>query len=403
MARHPDVVVVGGGLAAQRVCETLRRLGHDGRVRVLCEEPHPPYDRPPLSKGVLTGELDTATPVLRPPDWYLANEVELLLGARARSVDPASRRVELQDGSSLPYDELVIATGSRPRRLPALPLGEAVRELRTIDDARSLREALSSGIERLVIVGAGLIGMEVASSAVSLGLDVTLVEAAPTPLARVLPAALGRWITRLQTRAGVEVWLERSVEHLRWRPSGAELTLSDGRTLAADLVLVATGTQPAARLLAAAGLDGGALEVDAGGRSALPHVYAAGDAACFPDPVSGRHIPTPHWEAAAHQGAAVAHSIVGVPAKAVQPPMFWSDQHGVRIQFVGHAGDADRLELDGDPESGDFTAWLMAGRRPLGALLVGRPRALPAARARIAAGGAPDDPQPDAPELAAAV
>ena len=386
MAPDPEVVVIGGGLAAQRVSETLRRLGHTGRLRVLCEEPHAPYDRPPLSKGVLTGERDAAVPLLRPPDWYVANEVELLLGARATSVDPSTRRVQLHDGSTLPYERLVVATGSRPRRLPALALGESVCELRTVDDARALRESMSSGIERLVIVGAGLIGMEVASAAVSLGLAVTLIEAARAPLARVLPAALGGWLVRMHARAGVDVILERSVDAMRWRPRGVELTLNDGRTIGADLVLVATGTVPATKLLADAALEGGALRVDAAGRTSVPDVYAAGDVACFPDPFSGRHVPTPHWEAAAHQGAAVAAAIVGADAKPASPPMFWSDQHGVRIQFVGHAGGADRLELDGDPELADFTAWLMAGERPLAALLVGRPRALGGVRARIAAG-----------------
>ncbi len=389
MRTDTDVLIAGGGLAAQRTCETLRRLGYGGRVRVLCDEPHAPYDRPPLSKAVLTGERGPETPSLRPANWYHEHEIELLLGARASAVDPAARRVDLADGTSLRYGRLVIATGSRPRRLPTLPLGTLVRELRTIDDARALRDALSCGIERLAIVGAGLVGMEVASSATALGVAVTLIEAAPTPLGRALPPALGHWLAERHARAGVEVLLERAVARIREHAGRVELALNDGRALSADLVLVAAGTMPATGWLEGTGLGSGAIHVDADGRTALPAIYAAGDAACFPDPATGRHIPTQHWEAAAHQGAAVARAIAGAPVEAAQPPMFWSDQHGVRIQFVGHGDQADRIEIDGEPDAPDFTAWLMYGERPVGALLAGRPRALADVRRRIAAANTP--------------
>ena len=383
-----DVLIAGGGLAAQRTCETLRRLGYDGRVRLLCEERHAPYDRPPLSKAILTGERGSGTPWLRPAGWYREHDVELMLGARASALDPAARRVDLDDGACLRYRQLVVATGSQPRRLSALPLGDAVRELRTIDDARALRELLARDVEHLAIVGAGLIGMEVASSATALGIAVTLIEAAPTPLARALPASLGRWLAELHERAGVEVLLERAVDRVGNDGGHVELALNDGRSVVADLVLVATGTVAATGWLADTGLgSAGAIHVDAGGRSALPGIYAAGDAACFPDPATGCHLPTQHWEAAAHQGAAVARAIVGEPDQAAQPPMFWTDQHGVRIQFVGHAGTADRIDIDGDPHTPDFTAWLIAGERPVGALLEGRARALADARRRLAASG----------------
>jgi 3-phenylpropionate/trans-cinnamate dioxygenase ferredoxin reductase subunit len=381
-----DVLIAGGGLAAQRTAETLRRLGYDGRVRLLCDEPHAPYDRPPLSKTVLTGERGPETPILRPARWYADHEIELLLAARAAFLDPTARRVRLYDGACLRYGRLVIATGSHPRRLPVLPLGDKVLELRTIDDARKLRNALSCDIERLAIVGAGLVGMEVASSATALGVAVTLIEAAPTPLGRALPPALGSWLAALHTRAGVEVLLGCCVESVREKGGCTELELSDGQRIAADLVLVAAGSIPATEWLADTALGcTGALDVDAGGRTAVPHVYAAGDAACFPDPSTGCHIPTPHWEAAAQQGAAVARAIVGAPSEAAQPPMFWSDQHGVRIQFVGHAEQADRIDIEGAIDAPDFTAWLMRGEEPIGALLAGRPRALPDARCRIAA------------------
>ena len=386
-----DVLIAGGGLAAQRTAETLRRLGYDGRVRLLCDEPHAPYDRPPLSKAVLTGERGPET-ILRPTQWYAENEVELLLGARAAIVDLPARRVRLDDGAWLRYGNLVIATGSRPRRLPVLPLGDKVLELRTIDDARKLRNALSCDIERLAIVGAGLVGMEVASSATALGVAVTLIEAAPTPLGRALPPALGSWLVALHTRAGVEVLLGRCVESVREKGGRTALEFSDGQRLAADLVLVAAGSTPATEWLRDTVLGcAGAIHVDAGGRTAVPHVYAAGDAACFPDPRTSCHVATPHWEAAAQQGVAVARAIVGAPREAAQPPMFWSDQHGVRIQFVGHAEQADRIDVEGALDTSDFTAWLMRGEDPVGALLAGRPRALTDARRRIAAARTSDE------------
>ena len=382
------VVIAGGGLAAQRASETLRRLGYDGLVRVVCEEPHAPYDRPPLSKGLLTGEHGLRAPSLRQPAWYAENDVELLLANAARAVDPAARVLELADGSTLRYEHLVVASGSRPRRLAALAPGGAVLELRTLDDAVALRQALAGGVERLAIVGAGLIGMEVASSASSLGLAVTLIEAAPMPLARALPPRLAEWLCGLHRRAGVEVELGAGVERVHTGRRGVELVLADGRRVSAGLVLVAAGTVAATEWLAGSGLScDGAIRVDCDGRSAVPGIYAAGDAACFPDPLTGRHLPTPHWEAASYQGAAVARAVVGAPREPAQPPMFWSDQHGVRIQVLGRAEETNRIEFDGNPDEPDFIAWLRRGERLLGAFIAGRPRALPEVRRRLAAAG----------------
>jgi NADPH-dependent 2,4-dienoyl-CoA reductase/sulfur reductase-like enzyme len=382
-----DLLIAGGGLAAQRTCETLRRLGHDGRVRMICAEPHPPYDRPPLSKSVLTGERGAALPALRPARWYAEHDVELLLAARAAALDPTVRRVRLEDGAHLRYRTLVIATGSCPRRLEALPLGARVLELRTFDDAKLLRAALMGTVERLAIVGAGLVGMEVASSATKLGVAVTMLDAAPTPLAPVLPPVLGCWLAGLHARAGVELLLGRTVDRVRSRARGIDLTLSDGRRISPDLVLVAAGAAPATDWLQDSGLvSSGAIPVDAFGRTAIPDVYAAGDAAGFFDPVTRRPTPTQHWEAAAREGAIVARAITNAPGPVAPPPMFWSDQHGIRIQFVGEIGTADGIEIEGGLGAADFTAWLVRGDRPIGALLAGRQQALAPVRDRIAAG-----------------
>jgi 3-phenylpropionate/trans-cinnamate dioxygenase ferredoxin reductase subunit len=383
-----DLLIVGGGLAAQRCSETLRRLGFDGRIVMVCEEPSAPYDRPPLSKAVLADEHPTHDLAFRPPAWYAEHDVELLLGVAARELEAATRTILAHDGRRLRYRRLVIATGSRPRRLPGLPLGGVVHELRTHADALTLRAALRRGGGRLLVVGAGLVGMEVASSARALGMDVTLIEAGPTPLARALPPGLGHWIAGLHRRHGVDVRLGTSVERMSLHASAARLELSDGTALDAEAVLVAAGTAPATEWLTASGLGPGPIATDAGGRTGVPGVYAAGDAACFPDPHSGERIPTQHWEAAVRQGVAVARAIVGLEPAPSQPPMFWSDQHGCRIQMVGHAPQDCEIELDGDPAGGPFAAWITGRERPSAALLVDRQDALPRARRWIAAGRA---------------
>ncbi len=382
-----DLLIAGGGLAAQRCCETLRRLGFDGRIVVLCEEPSAPYDRPPLSKSVLIDEREPEGLSFRPAAWYEEHDVELLLGVAAQELELAGRAIVLSDGGRLRFKELLVATGSRPRRLPGVPAGGTVHELRTHEDALALRAALRESDGRLAILGAGLIGMEVAAAASALGRDVTLIEAADTPLARVLPPALGIWIAYLHRLHGVDVRLATAVERVSLQEGAARLELSDASVLDAANVLVAIGTSPATEWLASAGIGPGAINTDAGGRTALPGVYAAGDAACFPDPYLDRPVPSQHWESAVRQGVAVARSIVGLAPAPPAPSMFWSDQHGHRIQFVGHAAPDCEIEFDGDPVAGgSFAAWIARAGRPLGALLVDRPQSLPEARARIAGG-----------------
>lgn len=390
-AADADVLIAGGGLAAQRCCETLRRLGFDGRIVVLGEEPHAPYDRPPLSKGMLADADTLPELAFRPARWYAENDVELLLSAVASELDASARTVAVQGvrgahrTDKLRYRELVIATGSRPRKLPTLAPGRIVHELRTHADALALRTALRACRQRLVVIGSGLVGMEVASSARARGLDVTLIEATATPLARALPPRLGRWIGELHREHGVDLRLSTTVENVALQGDEARLELSDGTTVVADAVLVAAGTVPATEWLAASQLGAGPILADAGGRTAIPGVYAAGDAACFPDPYLGVTIATQHWESAVRQGVAVARSIVGRDPVEPTPPMFWSDQHGHRIQLVGHAPPECEIEIEGDDANGDgLVAWASRAGQLTGAFLVNRPDALPHARTRIA-------------------
>jgi 3-phenylpropionate/trans-cinnamate dioxygenase ferredoxin reductase subunit len=266
-----SVLIVGGGLAAQRAAETLRARDHRGPIRVVCGEPIAPYDRPPLSKEL------RAEP-FRPAGWYAEQDVELLLGRRAARLDVAARRVTLEDGAELGYDELIIATGSRPRRLPMFAGRANVHVLRTLADADGLRAALAPGA-RLAIIGAGFVGQEVAATARGLGVEVTLIEAAEVPLAHVLGLRLGGWFADLHRSEGVAVELGVSVTDARPAVAGApvtQLVLSDGRTLPADAVLVGVGVVPDTRWLVGSPLAE-RVAVDEGARTLVPHVYAAGD------------------------------------------------------------------------------------------------------------------------------
>lgn len=378
------VVIVGGGLAGQRCAEALRRRGFEGPVTVVCGETEPPYDRPPLSKGVLRGSDDEGAVHFREPGWYAENEVRLLLGERATALDPCERRVELASGRQLGYGELLIATGSLPRSLPVLEGFSNVHALRTLEDARRLRPELRPGA-RIAIVGAGFIGQEVAAAAVALGAETTLIEALPVPLAGLLGEGVGRWLCELHAGEGIEVLLSATVATARGNGRVEELALADGREIDCDAVVVGVGVSPAAGWLAGTGLDPTGVLTDGAGRTAIPHVYAAGDVCRALDPFRGEHSRSEHWDAASRQGTAAALAMLGDEPAAPPLPSFWSDQHGIRIQYVGHAEDADNISTDGDPDGREFSVLYRRGQRPVAAFTVGRPRELARLRRQIEA------------------
>lgn len=388
-------LIVGGGLAAQRVAEGLRRRGYDEPIRIVCGEPEPPYDRPPLSKEVLAGTAAEGEVAFRPDAWYEEREIELALGVRAEALDPARRRVTLDSGDALPYENLVIATGGEPRRLPFLA-GANVHELRTLADLRRLRRDLVAG-SRLAIVGAGFIGQEVAATARSLGAEVTIVEALPVPLGPIVGARLGRWFAELHQEEGVRIIAGAALESARGGGDRVEeLVLADGRRVPCDAVVVGIGTVPATGWLQGPGLGSGGVPVDAAGRTALPGVFAAGDACLGFEPRRRAHLRTEHWDAAAWQGAAVAKAILGEEPGRPPLPSFWSDQYGVRVQCVGHPQLADDVAVEGDPASRDFEALFSCGGVPVAGLAVGRPRAIPAFRKQIEGAGLALQPEKEA-------
>jgi 3-phenylpropionate/trans-cinnamate dioxygenase ferredoxin reductase subunit len=380
--RSDGVVIVGGGLAAQRCARTLRASGYEAPVRIVCAETEPPYDRPPLSKQLLAGEVGDEAIALRPREWYQENQIELILGRRAVGLDVAARELELDDGTALHYEKLLIATGSRARRLPDLDGWPNVHYLRTLADARALRAALRPGTS-LVVVGAGFIGQEVAATARGLGVEVTLLEALPAPLASILGEEIGRWFVDLHRSQGVEVLLSSRLERARGNGKVEELVLQNGRQLGCDTVVVGIGVVPAADWLAHSGLEPDGVLTDAMGRTSIPDVFAAGDVTRSFDPRFGVHARSEHWDAAARQGVSAAKAMLGEASGPPPLPSFWSDQYGLRISYVGHAEHADDVRLEHDHDGRGLRAVYARDERPIAALTVDQPRALIALRREI--------------------
>lgn len=365
------VVIVGAGLAGSRCAETLRTCGFDGRVVLFGEEPAAPYERPGLSKRYLA-DADH-NPYLRPAGFWHDNAIELRLGQRVEDVNFHRRTA-----GDLQWDALVLATGARARRLPGAHLA-GMHTLRTVVDATALRRSLQPG-RRLVILGAGFVGSEVASTARSLGVEVTLVDRGSTPLRRALGAEVGGMLAARMADQGVDLRLRTGLRRIV-KGSGqriAAVELSDGSRLRCDALLVAIGAQPAGELLGRP--DG--IETDACGRTAVPDVYACGDVARWWRPSLG-HLRVEHWTSAAGQATAVAHAILGRYAPYDDLPFFWSDQFGLRLQHVGHAETWGRVELEGDTDS--FSArYLAADGQATAILLANRPRDIGAARRELA-------------------
>ena len=369
-------MVAGAGLAGLRTAEELRARGYAGQITLIGAEARPPYDRPPLSKKVLTeAGID---PSLRPD--FGALEVDFRPDETATGLDAA---VLLTTRGTYPFDHLVLATGALPVVLPG---DGRQRFLRSYDDALALRDLLRPGL-RLAIVGAGWIGAELATAAVAHGCEVTVVEAGPAPVAAAIGALVGAQTARWYADAGVRLRLGTAVESVQ--PGG--LALADGDWIAADEIVTAVGVRPAIGWLEGSGvrLENG-VAVDAGLRASRPGVYAVGDCAAFFSRRFGRQLRFEHWDVALHAPEVVAANVLGGDAVYDPVPYFWSEQFGRMVQYAGYHGDAERVIWRGDPAGPAWAAcWLAAGR--LTAILtVNRPRDLQQGRRVIASAGAVD-------------
>ncbi|MFF2110569.1 NAD(P)/FAD-dependent oxidoreductase [Rhodococcus koreensis] len=383
------IVTIGAGQTAAVAARTLRRRGFDGRILLVGDEPHAPYQRPPLSKEFLAGQEDRESLMLLPDAWRDQQNVELLTGTTVTRIDASGGSVELSDGRSIAADAVLVATGGRPRTMPVTgPAPERVHYLRTIDDAERLAAQLRPGV-RLVLIGGGFVGLEIAATARTLGAEVTVLEADAVPLARILGPEMGDICTRLQRENGVTVRGGVRVDAVTTRPDGVLIALEGGDVIEADVVVVGIGIVPNVEVAQASGLavDGGIL-VDAQGRTSVPRVYAAGDVAARFSDAAGRHVRVEHFDNASKQGAATANLMLGRVGAVDPAHWFWSDQFGKNIQFTGAATYTD-LVFRGDADSGEFTAFYLDRGVVRGAFTLDRGEEIGAARELIGRAIAP--------------
>lgn len=367
-------VTVGAGQTAAVAARNLRRHGFDGRILLIGDEPHAPYQRPPLSKEFLAGTDTEDSLWILPEKWRHDNDVELVTGATVTRVDTAARTVELAGHPTITADAVLFATGGSPRLLTVPgPRPDLVHYLRTLDDAKRLAPLIIPGT-RLAVVGAGFIGLELAATAAAAGVAVTLLETAAVPLERAIGTDMGRWLTRLHRDNGVDLRTAAPVNDLR--------TVANGVVIGGDefdAVVVGIGITPNVTAAAASRLDvDDGIVVDAAGRTRIPNVYAAGDVARRYSPRAGRHVRVEHFDNASRQGVAVAGAMLGRDTISDDPHWFWSDQFGLNLQSVGAlVGDP---VIRGDRDGSDFTAFYVDGGVLCGAFTVERGEDISVAR-----------------------
>jgi 3-phenylpropionate/trans-cinnamate dioxygenase ferredoxin reductase subunit len=353
----PTLAIVGASLAGAKAAEAARDAGFDGRIVLVGDEPGSPYERPPLSKAVLRGEKDPDTARVHPDGFYAERDIELV-NDRADTLDPTARTIVLASGETIGFDTAVLATGAAPRRLdvPGADLA-GVHYLRTIDDSKRLRDAIRAAT-RVVVIGAGWIGSEVAASARQMGAEVVLVDPAPVPLQRVLGDDIGTVFARLHTDNVVHLRLGTGVTELRGTKTVEAVVLGDGRVEAADVVVVGVGVTPRTELAEAAGLavDNGIL-VDEHLATAVPGIYAAGDVANAFHPHYGKRVRVEHWANALNQGTTAGRNAAGHRDVYSRLPYFFSDQYDLGMEYVGHGDGTDEVVVRGDLDAREFIAF----------------------------------------------
>ena len=378
-----NIVVVGASLAGVSAVEGLREQGFDGEITLLDAEDVLPYDKPPLSKQALAGAMPYEDLPLRPETWYAEQRVSLRRGARAQRLDPVARAVHLESGEALGYDGLVLATGSTARDVPVpCSVPERIHRLRTLADSRRLQAELRPG-RHLVVIGAGFVGLEVASAARGLGLDVTVVETAATPLGRVFGPRVGGWFRVLHERHGVTMRCAEHLQEITDGPEGLTLGFTGGRTVGADVVVGSVGASPQVDWLAGSGLDlSDGVRCASDLTTGIPDVVAAGDIARWHNPLFGEDMRVEHWTNAVEQGRHAAASLLGQGRDYTPVPYFWTDQHDAKVRFVGRAAAADDVVM-AEPKPGSLVACF--GRHGIvrGAVCVNAPKQLATLRQAI--------------------
>lgn len=388
MAQLERIIVVGGGQAGASLVAKLRASGHQGPVTLICEESVPPYQRPPLSKAYLKGEMELERLFLRPESFYEENGIDLRLNTTAKAID-REHKVLIADGASLPYDQLALVTGSVPRRLPGAIGGDlsGVHVVRTLKDIDEMAPAFVPG-KRAVIVGGGYIGLEAAAVAAEKGLDVTLIEATDRILGRVACPETADFIRAMHQGHGVDIREGVGVEKLLGDEHVTAARLADGTDLAADIVIVGIGITPSTSLAEDAGLtlDNG-IAVDAMGRTSDPAIWAAGDCASFP--WRGGRLRLESVQNAIDQSEAVAQNMLGAEAPYVPHPWFWSDQYDLKLQIAGLGGDATHVVVRPGERAGTQSHWYYRDADLVAVDALNDPRAYMVGKRLLEAGQSP--------------
>ncbi|MEU8916886.1 FAD-dependent oxidoreductase [Streptomyces nigrescens] len=394
MDRNTAFLIAGAGLAGAKAAETLRAEGFDGPLVLLGDEHERPYERPPLSKGYLLGTSEKEKVYVHPPRWYADHDVELRLGQAVTALDPAAHEVTLADGSRLGYAKLLLATGSTPRPLPVPGADlDGVHYLRRLADSDRLKEVFRSA-SRVVVIGAGWIGLETTAAARTAGVEVTVLEAAALPLLGVLGPEAARIFATLHTDHGVELRCGTQVAEITGKGGAVDgVRLADGSLIGADAVIVGVGITPNSEPAAAAGLkvDNGVV-VDERLCSSHPDVFAAGDVANAYHPVLGRHLRVEHWANALHQPQTAARAMLGQDVRYDRLPYFFTDQYDLGMEYTGYTGPEgyDQVVFRGDTAAREFLAFWLSGGRVLAGMNVNVWDVTEEIRALVASGQAVD-------------
>jgi 3-phenylpropionate/trans-cinnamate dioxygenase ferredoxin reductase component len=383
MAEH--LVIVGGGQAAAQAVQSLRQQSFSGPITLVCDEPYPPYQRPPLSKKYFAGELARERLLLRPAAFYAEKGVTLEQNARVEELEPAARRLRLRDGRTLAYDRLLLATGSRARALDVQGTGLAdVHYLRTIADVDAITASLTAGA-RVLLVGAGYIGLEAAAVARQRGFEVTVLEAASRVMSRAVSAEVSAFYETCHRAAGVVLHCGAVVKALHGTTRVTAVETTDGRRFPCDVAIIGIGIVPNVELAAAAGLEcSNGIVVDEFARTADPSIVAAGDCTNHPLPLLERRVRLESVPNAIHQAKVAAAALVGAPAAYSEVPWFWSDQYDLKLQIAGLSTGYDEVVLRGDPAKRSFAAFYLAQGQLLAVDAVNSPREFMAGKKLVA-------------------